>query len=364
MRGARELCRGRLAPAQVLAAVALLSVTLVVPAAPSRACVCDHAPVTVQFARADIVFVGTPTDWHNPNAGAHLVSTADPVHYAFNVELAWKGVDTDTLTVLTPSGGSSCGRSFRIGERYLIFCGLRDGRPWTGLCSGDEMLKNALAARYLLPAPAPIVPGVDWPALDRAGLLEWLQTDNAEAFQLAASLLTGEYATRGVSVLSTSQLVVSAPDAARQIFSAHADSTALAAALADLARSLLDSEWEPQRTAAIHALGRLAAPADLGALVRRGFADPQEGPHAAARAVMMERGCELAPAEAVAGVEAFIASLRTMGGEGPWLGVHQLRYLPEPHGPVRAYVDSLLATTQDAMVRRMAAEVRRELDSR
>ncbi|MBK8168081.1 MAG: hypothetical protein IPK64_19210 [bacterium] len=356
--------RGRLAPAQVLAFIVLVCATLLVPAEPARAVVCDGAPITVQFARADVAFVGTPTAWHNPNAGADVISTADPIHYAFSVELAWKGVDTDTLTVLTPAGGPSGGRSFRIGERYLILCQLRDGRPWTGLCSGDDMLKNALAARYLLPAPVPIVPGADWPALDRDGLLAWMQNDNAEAFLLAASLLTGEYATRGPSVLSTSDLVIAAPDRVRRIFAAHADSVALASALADLARSLLDAEWEQQRTAAIRALGHLAAPAELGAVVRRGFADTHEGPHAAARSVMMERGRELAPPEAAAGVAAFIASLGTMGGEGLWRGVHQLRYLPEPHGPVRACVDSLLATSTDQMVLRMAAEVRRDLGQR
>lgn len=76
---------------------------------------------------------------------------------------------------------------------------------------------------------------------------------------------------------------------------------------------------------------------------------------------MMARGRELAPADAAAGVAAFIASLATMPGESFWVGVHQLRYLPEPRGPVRAFVDSLLFSSQDETVRRMAAEVRREL---
>ena len=73
------------APAQVLAAVALLSATLLAPAAPSFASVCDGAPITVQFARADVAFVGTPTAWHYPKADADFISTADPIHYAFTV---------------------------------------------------------------------------------------------------------------------------------------------------------------------------------------------------------------------------------------------------------------------------------------
>jgi hypothetical protein len=330
-------------------------------AAPSRACTCNGDPITKLFADADVVFVGTPTAWHDPNADASLRSSADPIHYAFNVELAWKGVDTDTLTVLTPAGGSSCGRSFQVGERYLILCHLRDGRPWTSLCSGDELLQNALAARYLLPAPVPVVPGAEWPALGRDGLLEWMRIGNSAAAHLAASLLTGEYEVRDESGLSAAGLAVAAHAAAVPIFAAHVDSTALAAALADLARGLLNDDREQTRAAGIRALGRLATAHELGAVLRHGFADSQEGPRAAARAVMMARGHDLAPADAAAGVEGFIASLATIGGEGLWMGVHQLRYLPEPHGPVRACLDSLLATSSDAMVLRTAAEVRRVL---
>ncbi|MBK6734240.1 MAG: hypothetical protein IPG61_09130 [bacterium] len=353
--------RARLAPAQVLVVVAVVSAALLATAAPSHACVCSNEPITRLFADADVVFVGTPTAWRDPNEGAGSRSSADPIHYTFDVELAWKGVDTDTLTVLTPAGGSSCGRSFQIGERYLILCHLRDGRPWTGLCSGDDLLQNAMAARYLLSAPVPVVPGAEWPALGRDGLLEWMRIDNVEARCLAASLLTGEYEVRDQFGLSAAGLAVAAHAAAVPIFAAHVDSTALAAALADLARGLLNDDREQNRAAGIRALGRLATAHELGAVLRHGFADPQEGPRAAARAVMMARGHDLAPADAAAGVEGFIASLATIGGEGLWMGVHQLRYLPEPHGPVRAFVDSLLAASSDEMVLRMAAEVRREL---
>ena len=79
---------------------------------------------------------------------------------------------------------------------------------------------------------------------------------------------------------------------------------------------------------------------------------------------MMARGRELAPAAAAAGVEACIASLAEMPGESFFMGVHQLRYLPEPSGPVRAYVDTLLAHATDNLVLRVAAEVRRELADR
>lgn len=354
----------RLAPAQVLAFALLVSAALLTTAAPSRACTCGTAPITELFARADVAFVGTPTARHDPNAGAAIRSSADPIHYAFTVELAWKGVDTDTLTVLTSADGASCGRSFTLGQRYLVLCHFRNVRPWTGLCSGDDLLQNAMAARYLLPAPAPIAPGLDWPALDRGGLLEWMGIDNVEARHLAASLLTGEYGAHDPFGLSVAALVVAAPDAALPVFAAHADSTALAAALADLARGLLGADGEQQRAAAVRALGRLAAPAELAAVVRRGFADPRESPRAAARAVMMARGRELAPADAGAGVEAFIASLAEMPGESLFMGVHQLRYLPEPSGPVRAYVDSLLVHATDDLVLRVAAEVRRELGDR
>jgi hypothetical protein len=347
--------------AQVLIFIAITIAAHLIPTARARACTCASRPVTEQFANADIAFVGTPTARLDPNAGAAMRSSADPIHYTFTVELAWKGVETDTLTVLTAMDGASCGRSFTLGQRYLVFCDLRGGRPRTGLCSGDDLLVNAMAARYLLPAPATITAGAEWPALDRDGLLAWMRKGNHEATYLAASLLTGEYGILDLFGLSTARLAVAAPDEALPVFAAHTDSTALAAALADAARGLLDADREDRREAAVRALGRLAAPAELGAVVSRGFADPHEGPRAAARAVMMARGHDLAPADAAAGVAAFIASLSTMPGENFWVGVHQLRYLPEPRGPVRAFVDSLLATTQETMVRRMAAEVRRDI---
>lgn len=357
MRAVRDLFRVRLAPAQVLIFIAITNAAHLIPTARARACTCASRPVTEQLAHADIAFVGTPTARHDPNAGAAIRSSADPIHYTFTVELAWKGVETDTLTVLTAMDGASCGRSFTLGQRYLVFYDLRGGRPRTGLCSGGDLLLNAMAARYLLPEPATITEGAEWPALDRDGLLAWMRKGNHEATYLAASLLTGEYGMLDTFGLSAARLAVAAPDQALPVFAAHADSTALA----DAARGLLDADREDQREAAVRALGRLAAPAELGAVVSRGFADPHEGPRAAARAAMMARGNDLAPADAAAGVAAFIASLSKMPAESFWMGVHQLRYLPEPRGPVRAFVDSLLATTQETMVRRMAAEVRRDI---
>lgn len=159
--------RGELAPAHVAVALGLAVLAGLSLACPARACTC-----------------------------AGIRSSADPVHYTFAVDLAWKGVDTDTLTVLTTQDDAACGYRFRIGERYPVLGYLRNGRLWTGLCSGNDLLPNAMAARYLLPTPAPVVPGVDWPALDRDGLLEWMREGNVHARDMAATLLTGEYAAR------------------------------------------------------------------------------------------------------------------------------------------------------------------------
>ena len=59
----------------------------------------------------------------------------------FRVERSWKGVEADEVFVLTD--GSAESPHYRVGENYLVFAGIRDGKLFTGLCSRTKKLEYA-----------------------------------------------------------------------------------------------------------------------------------------------------------------------------------------------------------------------------
>ena len=59
----------------------------------------------------------------------------------FRVERSWKGVEADEVLVITD--GSAESPHYRVGEKYLVFAGLREGKFFTGLCSRTQKLEYA-----------------------------------------------------------------------------------------------------------------------------------------------------------------------------------------------------------------------------
>ena len=59
----------------------------------------------------------------------------------FRVERSWKGVEADEVFVLTDGGAES--PHYRVGEKYLVFAGIRDGKFFTGICSRTKKLEYA-----------------------------------------------------------------------------------------------------------------------------------------------------------------------------------------------------------------------------
>lgn len=171
--------RPGLAPAQVRSticvtvALILFAATILPPAA--HACTCGQRPLLDHFPAADVAFVGTAQGAFDPHENDDPESGSDPIGYLFCVDLAWKGVVTDTITVWTARSEVTCGYRFQPGEDYVVLAWTRDGRPSTGMCSGVERLNKALAARYLLPEPVPVKPGATWPAVSRDVLLDFLR---------------------------------------------------------------------------------------------------------------------------------------------------------------------------------------------
>ena len=56
----------------------------------------------------------------------------------FRVERSWKGVEAEEVTVSTDDSAES--PHYRVGEKYLVFAGIRNGDLFTGSCSRTSTL--------------------------------------------------------------------------------------------------------------------------------------------------------------------------------------------------------------------------------
>ena len=59
----------------------------------------------------------------------------------FRVEHSWKGVEAEQVSVLTENTAES--PHYRVGEKYLVFAGIRAGKLFTGDCSRTKRLEYA-----------------------------------------------------------------------------------------------------------------------------------------------------------------------------------------------------------------------------
>jgi hypothetical protein len=63
------------------------------------------------------------------------------------VDRAWKGVDAETVTVVTGWGGGDCGFPFELREPYLVYATRWAGQPAaplaTGICGRTALLRRA-----------------------------------------------------------------------------------------------------------------------------------------------------------------------------------------------------------------------------
>jgi hypothetical protein len=130
-------------PIRWLLAVAVAGALAAAPVSTVLACSCAMATIQDSFGFSDVVFTGTTTAVEAPPA-RDIVSSADPVRYAFAVDAIYKGSVTDAEIVATTAlDGASCGTSFGMDERWLVFANVADGEIWTGLCSGNVQITDA-----------------------------------------------------------------------------------------------------------------------------------------------------------------------------------------------------------------------------
>jgi len=114
-----------------------------VPLTTTLACSCMHATIAESVGFADVVFTGTAVAVEAPPPG-DVVNTMDPVHYSCAADQVFKGPITESeIVASTQMDGASCGTSFAVDERWLVFANFSEEGISTGLCSGNVLLVGA-----------------------------------------------------------------------------------------------------------------------------------------------------------------------------------------------------------------------------
>lgn len=150
---AREWAKAVLAAAVVLGTTALVAVT----GGPAAACTCGDLSQDELRAAADAVFVGTVIARQDlPNPSAAGPGYAD---WTFSVEQVIKGpVGSARQTLRTFLGGAACGYEFKVGTRYIVYATNSASGLTTGLCSGTDVLSQAVPTTVTTTTPATAPP--------------------------------------------------------------------------------------------------------------------------------------------------------------------------------------------------------------
>ncbi len=126
-------------------ALAVLAVALLAPFAadpkPALACSCVAAPVADDLSFTDTVFAGrvlhVGKGWKDGYSGP-------PREVTVAVDHVWRGSVPGRATVVTASGGASCGyESFVVGQRFVVYAQARSGAFETNLCSPTRPYDDA-----------------------------------------------------------------------------------------------------------------------------------------------------------------------------------------------------------------------------
>ena len=154
----------RLSRHMKLLVAALFAVGLAgLPIAQVAACSCAQATPEQAAEFADAVFAGTvvheqPVGAETGPVGAMAATLPAPapfgqIVYTFEVDGVAKGPIGAQVDVLAGGDGVSCGMSFGLNERWLIFTTWDGAMHSTGLCSGNVTLEAGAEAPLPLTAP-------------------------------------------------------------------------------------------------------------------------------------------------------------------------------------------------------------------
>ncbi len=124
----------------VMVGVVLAATTLVVPT-PALGCTVEPMSDEQYLANADVVFEGIAGPHRDPNAGAPITSSGDPIFWTFTVERQIKGTVAPVQEVASARSGATCGIVFEEGVRYRVFASYAGGVLSTGLGSGTRLVQ-------------------------------------------------------------------------------------------------------------------------------------------------------------------------------------------------------------------------------
>ncbi|MGC5009932.1 hypothetical protein ACLQ2R_04125 [Streptosporangium sp. DT93] len=134
----------------VLLAV-VVAVTVVAVPGTACACSCVSSRASEQVERATVVFTGTVVAVRQ--APASTIGPPPPIVYAFRADRVYKGegqVGAGGIEVASEKDEATCGYSFTVGSRYLVFASDRSGNlagkdpgvPLsTTLCDGNRQVR-------------------------------------------------------------------------------------------------------------------------------------------------------------------------------------------------------------------------------
>lgn len=108
------------------------------PFSVAQACSCAAINNSQLLDRASVVFTGVATTRADPNAGAQVKSSLDPITWSFQVDSVAKGQATNPEQIVTARDGASCGMGFALGTRYLVYARQVSDHLETDLCSGTR----------------------------------------------------------------------------------------------------------------------------------------------------------------------------------------------------------------------------------
>ncbi len=129
------------------------ALTLVVAAPGALACTCVPASDSTYLANAEVAFTGT----------VRLVAPpplpGSPVAVTFAVDSVGKGKTKRAVVVSTASDGATCGVTFDVARRYLVYAQQAEaGAPLTtALCDGTRAVRPDAAPAWVRTVPATFV---------------------------------------------------------------------------------------------------------------------------------------------------------------------------------------------------------------
>lgn len=121
----------------------ILSATLIAAEKSARACSCapPQSP-SIERERAAAVFSGRVTAVKEQKATS---TSPGMMEVVFDVDTAWKGVNSRRISIFTASSSAACGYGFTVGVDYLVYAHGAEGQLRTGLCSRTKRLNDSRA---------------------------------------------------------------------------------------------------------------------------------------------------------------------------------------------------------------------------